>query len=255
MSLLAVPKRPRVRLNRPLWRQSLRDGLYNSLIDAWNCNEAAGNMAIRALGNHLSSTNTVGTAAGVSGHTGTARSFTRASSMELRLANAKLGRISPGTHDFTVSVWVYPTDVTGSGTFAGVWDPGINQREWILLWNVTGTRVNFDLSSAGSAATILVSGNFGAMSDDTWYHVLADYRASDGRMRLKVDNGTFDSDTHSGGIFQGSADFVVGARDASGTPGLFHDGRMGPLCMWHRLLTDQEQTLLYNGGLGWGYPF
>jgi hypothetical protein len=255
MSLLSVPTRPRSRFNRPLWRLSLRAGLYTGLIDAWNLNESSGNPAIGAMGNHLTDNNTVGTAAGVSAHSGTARLYASASSQQHTLANAKLGRISPGTHDFTISIWAYPTELGSARVFASVWEPGANQREWFLFWNAGSSRVNFQLSDDGSASSSLAGDVFGALSTDTWYHILCDYRASDGRYRLKINDGTADSGTHSDGIFQGSADLMVGARDNSGTPGAFHEGRLCLLGMWNRLLTGQEHTLLYNSGLGWRYPF
>jgi hypothetical protein len=257
MSLLAVPKRPRVRLNRPLWRQSLRDGLYNGLVDAWNLNEAAGNMAIGALGHHLTDNNTVATAAGVSAHTGNARAFTRTSSHRFSRANALIGRLSPGTHDFSGCYWVYPTeDSQGSYFHLGVHNPGSGKREWHIAYISGGTdRYRFTLSDDGAATDHLLANNYGAVSLNAWVFIIFDYRASDGRQRISGNNGTLDSQTHSGGVFQGTADFEVGGRTSSSTPGLFHDGRIGGFCFWDRLLTDQEHTLLYNGGVGWGYPF
>ena len=83
---------------------------------------------------------------------------------------------------------------------------------------------------------------------------MAWHDAASNTTNIQVNDGTVDSVSHSGGVYNGTADFALGALFI-GTPSYHFDGLVDEVGFWKRVLTSQERTDLYNSGSGLEYPF
>ena len=77
----------------------------------------------------------------------------------------------------------------------------------------------------------------------TWYHVAAVYDDVAGTAELFIDTASIGSDsvdTLGSGIYNGNADFMIGAVKNSGTPTLFFDGLIDEVRVWNDVRTPTE---------------
>jgi hypothetical protein len=142
---------------------------------------------------------------------------------------------------------VYPAVLDGSRQMIVTKDVNLS-REYALQIN-TSDKFSFVVSpSLVTDTTALVT--------NTWYHLVADYRASDNRIRLIVNDGTPVTTTGSSAATVGSTEFQLGARKFLGFEDPIANGsRIDEVGIWKRLLTSGEISDLYNGGSGLSYPF
>jgi hypothetical protein len=148
-------------------------------------------------------------------------------------------RLDP-VNGFTISVWFYPTGITGRHTIINKWSPG-------YLLRLNNSDLEFYLND-GSNQLISISG----ITTGSWYHVIAWYDPTAQRSYVQLNNGT---PVQSGAMFTplaGSASFSIGATDV-GTNPFF--GRIDEPGKWDRVLTGGERDDLWNGGSGLSYPF
>jgi hypothetical protein len=150
--------------------------------------------------------------------------------------------------NFTIACWVYLGTLDGSRQMIVSKDK-LTSREYLLFVDV-GNDFTFNLPGTGEVddATVL--------STATWYHLVADYRASDQRIRLIVNDGTPNETTGSSPATVGSTEFQVGARQYFTLENPIANGsRIDEVGIWKRLLTSGEISALYNSGSGLSYPF
>ena len=69
-------------------------------------------------------------------------------------------------------------------------------------------------------------------------------------MRLYVDNEATSATRTGGGAVVDDADFLLGTVSV-----LRVNGTLDAVGWWHRVLTDEEITELYNAGAGLEHPF
>lgn len=221
--------------------------LSDNLIAYYSLDEASGN-AIDAHGSN-DLTETGGTIASTTGKVGNCRDFEADDTEQFELAdNAAL---STGDIDFTIACWVKVE--AGSGTVFPVavskHSATAAQREYLLYFDTTANR--FALAVYVSTSQIdVVANNFGAVSQDTWYHLVAWHDSVNDLIGISVNAGTADTTLHSGGVNDGNAAFQIGAASAAS---LHWDGLIDEVGFWKRKLTAEEITWLYNGGAGRSY--
>lgn len=217
--------------------------LTDSLIAAWELDEASGNRSdSHSNGLTLTDNGTVGAATGLV--YGNAASFASASTEYLSRASESL--LQMGDIDFTIEAWVYPTDVTTNRQIVSK-DDETNGREYTLDLKPAAPR----LYIAGGAGSDLVEWG-SALSTNTWYHILASHKTSNSELRIRVNLGTPVTATASSAPPTGTAQFRIGAREYASAEG-YMEGRIGPVRIWKRLLTTDEETSLYNSGSGLAY--
>jgi hypothetical protein len=213
--------------------------LTDSLISAWELNEASGNALDSHSTNTLTDTNTVGSGTGLVYGTardfefGSAQYFTHASNSDLQC----------GDIDFTFEAWLkFENDVFYNAVFSKGSGSG---REYLLyrnqdasghlIWAVGGTQLD-------SGVTITAG---------TWYHAVCWYDATADQLGVAVDDGTPVTTSLSGGAAANTDDFRLGSAPDAG--GLHWDGLIGPVRFWKRVVTSGERTTLYNSGAGLAY--
>jgi hypothetical protein len=169
--------------------------------------------------------------------TASARSFASASSESLSIANANLGSLNPQDTDFTLSVWVYSTSLSGVKSFSGAWGANGN----FLLYS-NGTTLSWSVQNpSGTNATVSMA----SASTATWYHMVGTHSAGSDVIELYVD-----------GVSKGTAGLTGGARSVAGSfffgsddLGRYMDGRLQQGGFWTRVLTSAQVTELYNSGV------
>jgi hypothetical protein len=150
--------------------------------------------------------------------------------------------------DFTLTCWVYPAVLDGSRQMIVSKDTNAS-REYFLQIN-TSDNFSFVIGNSGLVTDSTV------LAINTWYHLVADYRASDKRIRLILNDGTPVTTTGSSAATVGTAEFQLGAREFLGFEDPISNGsRIDEVGIWKRLLTSGEISDLYNSGSGLSYPF
>jgi hypothetical protein len=93
-------------------------------------------------------------------------------------------------------------------------------------------------------------------ADLNWHYVIVWHDAAANTLSLQVDDGGVGTQA-TGGIFPALNPAIpvrIGARQYTGFQDYF-DGLIDDVGLWRRVLTAEERTALYNGGLGLAYPF
>jgi hypothetical protein len=220
--------------------------LTDNLVGYWNLNKTGGTYSDSVNGNNLTETGgTVNTAVGVVNN---AAALTGTSYLSVN-DNATL---STGDIDFTIGGWVYLTSKSANKGLFGKFTTTSNQREYLVYYDSGSDRFRFNVSSNGTAATILTANNGGAPSLNTWYYVVGWHDSVNNTLNIQVNNGTADSVSYSSGVFDGTTAFAIGAFNGAAN---ILSGRVDAVGLWKRVLTVGERTTLYNSGAGAEYPF
>jgi hypothetical protein len=150
--------------------------------------------------------------------------------------------------DFTIACWVYPAVLNGTRQMIVTKDVNAS-REYALQIN-TSDKFSFVIFPGGLVTDTT------ALVTNTWYFLVADYRASDKRIRFILNDGTPVTTTGSSAATVGSTEFQLGARKFLGFEDPIANGsRIDEVGIWKRLLTSGEISDLYNSGAGITYPF
>lgn len=171
--------------------------------------------------------------------------FQRATSHYFEIAdNAAL---STGDVDFTFAVWLRPDYLSGDLRIAR---KGLTSGtlEWTMYYRVANTRFTFGISNDGANLSVL-SGAQGPTYTvpGSWVFLVGWFDSVNNTINCQMNNTTVNSAAtgtnapvdRAGAVFLGRTDFGVSV-----------DGPMQHAAFWKRVLTAQERTFLYNGGLG-----
>tara|TARA_R110002167_G_scaffold226717_4_gene431948 strand:- start:240 stop:1088 length:849 start_codon:yes stop_codon:yes gene_type:complete len=215
-------------------------GLLIDIVASYRLDEISG-IRKDSSGNSrdLTDNNTVGS---VIGKVDRAADFTASNSEYFSLPNASLGGLSPGSADFTISAW-FNFKSMSQQFLAGVWKTsGAAHREWLLQLD-SSQQIHFFTSANGSSES---SVNTGALSADTWYHILVTHDNT-GNSRHIYLNGTSVANDSDVTVYQGGGDFQIGNTQNSTD---FINGYVDEFNFWTRVLTASEIASLYNNGNG-----
>ena len=187
-----------------------------------------------------------------------ARDF-EASSVE-RASIADNADMSVGDIDFTWAIWV---NLESKTTHRCVFEKGVDQlpgggvdMEYRLHYDVTADRFIFTVANNSAGASVNAN-NLGSPSTATWYFIVCEHDSVANELRIKVNDGTADTASWSGGSWDSGGFFFFGmqyytAVEANWIP---FDGLMDEALFWKRILTSGEHTELWNNGDGFPHPF
>ncbi len=242
--LAAQPMKPSD-LSYMVSTSSLRLGLAGY----WQLEEASGLRYDRSKnGNHLTSNNTVGQAAGKVGNCST---FASASTQYLNIASNATSNV--GGISFECAFWVMLTTKVANQAFVGTWE-NTAQRSWVVDYDLASDRFLFLVSGNGATNATAIANVFGSPATNTWYFIDVWHDLTTHTAGIKVNNGTADTTNVSVTVFTSSANFIVGALTVGGVKLLPLNGKVDELALWRRLLTASERTQLYNAGSGVTFP-
>lgn len=231
------------------WAAPVRAGLLTDLKAHWRLNEASSTRVDAHASNDLTDNNTV---TQNPGKLGDAAQFTNANSEFLSITdNADL---SMGDIDFSIAIWAYLDNKTTGQALLAKWVETSNS-EYMLRYDDGTDRLIFSVTSGGTDATRnnISATTFGSPPTATWMFIVAWHDAAGNTIKIQVDNGTADSTAHTGGVYDGTAAFKLGAINSPEV--ILLDARLDSVSIWKRVLTSGERTDLYNGGSGFDYPF
>ena len=174
-----------------------------------------------------------------------AAQFTAANSEYLSVAsNATL---QTGDIDFTVAGWFYESSTAPAGFNRGLANKTNNvgpDVEWVIYQVAATNQLIFRVDANGDAAgnVVVTFGSVPALA--TWHFVVAWHDSVGNTINIKVDNGTTATTAHATGLTAGASPFELGKWQAS-----YFDGREACWGFWKRVLTADELTWLYSGGV------
>lgn len=223
--------------------------LFTGLVSYWKLDETSGTRvdSVTATGNNLTAVNSPGYAAGVQGN---ATFFNIASLQCLSIAdNATL---KTGDADFTFCAWAYLSNNVQNYTILSKYQVTGNQREYSLVYNSSANRFRWIVSSTGANNITIDANNLGAPALNTWYFIVCWHDSVNNQIAIQVNNGTPNTLSWSGGVFVGTSNFLIGARDG---PADYWTGRIDEVLFSKRVYASDERTALYNSGSGTTHPF
>lgn len=216
----------------------------DNYVDGWKLDEASGNALSISGTNDFTDNNTVGSG---TGKINNARDFEAGSLEYFSLEdNAAL---SFGDEGCTFALWINAESLDTFRTLFSKDD--FTTREYALYYDVVTGKFSFFVTSDGTNGTLSeVKTTAASFSTATWYLAICTHDAAANEIAISINAGTPDTASHSGGIFDGTVDFLLGSG-----PGTYWDGLIDEFHVWRRVLTSDERTQLYNGGSGLAYPF
>lgn len=223
--------------------------LRYGLVDAWNCDEASGNLIGNYAGLTFTDTNTVGSAAGL---IGTSRLHVRASSEYFTRADDAI--FSPGDVDWWWAGWLYRNSIGVTQDFIS--KTAASNSEYTLELT-SGNLLRLYVSGDGTANTTLSNANQ-TITDAVWTFFLAWHDSVANTINSRVNHGTVASAAHTTGTFNGTAALTIGRHTSAGQ---HYDGRLDCLAFGKApplgltALADELSSFLYNGGAGRAWPW
>ncbi|MBR0960891.1 LamG-like jellyroll fold domain-containing protein [Bradyrhizobium japonicum] len=214
-----------------------------SLVSYWKLDESSGNASDSAGSNALTPQ---GSATYATGKINNAGSTAHSGSAGYFLKTSPSGLYPTG--DFTVQAWLNPaSNITSysSGSLFGIL--GVSGQQYRFWWrNVGGVAT---LVGAPGSGSLSVAQSF---TPGTWYHFVAVYTASSGKLEFFI-NGTSIGSSTGNSVGTPSGDFFVG-NNFNSEIGNDWDGKIDEVAVWNRALSPTEISQLYNGGSGLAYP-
>ncbi len=229
--------------------------LLTDLISAWELSESSSPRLDFNDGNDLTS-NYLTTDIG----TGTGLVYALAANLENSTALTKQSfscasnaSLQTGDINFSIEAWInlasFPSAaVPVIGKTNDIGSPSVSEYG---LFGVSGAYFIWRISN-GSAFTDLNATNFGAPVTSSWTQVIASHDATNNVLRIRVNNGTANTSSYSGGGTTNSSPLRLG-HDGSVGDARFVNGLMGPVRFWKKVLTTDEEDELWNGGAGLPY--
>lgn len=219
------------------------NGLLTGLVPFWKLDEASGNGVDSNSSITLTDNNTV------TSNTGQvyalAREFTAPSSESLS-ATDPAGISFSGNQDFTIAVWWYMASNTVFNAVLCKASSGSPANREYSMFHENTYGMIFGISN-GTTMSEAASGS--NLSAGAWHFAIGWHDSTLDTANVQVDGGSVVSVAHSAGVQDASKDFYIGSIGA----GDYFSGRVGPACIWNRILTSDQRTALWNSGAGLAY--
>jgi hypothetical protein len=208
------------------------------LVSLWLLEEASGARADAVGSNDLTDNNTVGQSTADPKEGDACADFEAGNSEYLSITDAAQAGLGV-TGNLTICGWAKPETNGVNGALAAKYTAGGDQRSYALYLSSTGS-ARAILSGDGSA-TVTAESPGSQWSAGTWIHVAVVYDGTDIRVYLDgalASNGASNPATYSGGIYNSSAAFNIGAWNAGAS--LWFDGLLDEMAVFDRALSADE---------------
>lgn len=218
--------------------------LADNLVAYWPCDEASGDLLDAHGANDLTDNNGVSSA---TGKVGNARDFEVSNSHRFTLADN--ADVSLGDIDCTICLWFNAESFDTSFPVMLAKDDTSSPEYRLWLSSNTPTWTVWS-SGGGMGRTDVAWGS--SVSTGTWYFVAVKHDAAANEIGISLNGGSWVTTGHSGGIQNGTCNFVVGNRASFD---LNWDGLLDEIGLWKRVLSLAEVQDLYNSGSGRNYAY
>lgn len=232
--------------------------LLTKMVSFFNFNEGGTGDAIDAIGaNNLTQVNSPGSTTGLIRD---CRAYSAGSNQYFTNASSTI--LGPATLDsFCFAGWIYPGAFSGVTQFVVLTKDGGASGIGVRLFNRQVAGVNtlsWGVGNGVSEALINFSSGGYVANAWYWYYAYCDAVAAEIGLRVRDAANTFNTLTGPTAMGFTPADGVLGEFTFGSYAGSHASpltGRTDATGCWNRLLTDKEQTDLYNSGAGKEYPF
>jgi hypothetical protein len=168
-----------------------------------------------------------------------------------------LGTGNGSNQAFSVWLNVYLNNKTATQSLLSMRGSAFNETTVAIQYFQTSDRLRAVMgNTAGSAATTNTGNTHGSPAVSTWLSVYFEYDAvigaSNGTARISINNGAFDTSSHSNGTYASAPNFSIGKAAQGNTE--FSNARIDRVFGWKRKLTTTERTFLHTN-TSIGYPF
>lgn len=228
------------------------DPTLKYLLEAyWPLNESSGNaLDVGPNGLDLVDHNTVGYAAGSGGLSAGARDFESGNSEYFDHTDASNFHLGSG--DVMFAAWVQFESLAGATGYQAIItkNDGGTGNEYSLYYDNTSHYITLAISTNGTSWTFLSASTYGTVSINTPIFIVAGRLAS-GLAFIRINNGPYQYTSVGTPYGSGTAPFRIG-NDTSNN---YFDGLISRVGFWKgRILSEEEQALLYGSGAGWDWP-
>jgi hypothetical protein len=177
--------------------------------------------------------------------------FVAASSQFASLTNMSSLQVG-NTDDFTIAGWANMVSAAATGTLCAKGDAS-NNSEYFLFYNA-GVGWRFRVHSVASSATVSNTTG-GVRTGGMWDFIVAWHDQAANTINIAINGGATDSASKGAiSITASTGSFRMGSTQTGGVNGSFFDGRLDCVGFWKgRVLSADDRTRLYNGGVGMAY--
>lgn len=160
--------------------------------------------------------------------------------------------LSAGDTDFTIALWCYATSLTAyAGRLFSKRQAATNGC-YDLYHNPVIKRFELDIRDASGTSVQVNATNHGEVSTGTWYHVVAWHNSTANTLNIAVNNGTPNS-WPTGAVVPNDSTAQLRIGDLQQTGSREWLGYIDEVGFWRRVLSADDRTALYNGGVGLAY--
>lgn len=211
--------------------------ITDGLVSFWGLNEASGTRVDGVGDNDLSvSGSSVGNAAG---KVDSAAQFQSGTTGRLEIANNSSFNMNGG--DFSISVWAYLDNRTGTQVFASKYGSG----GYAVYYEPLDSAFLFSTYAGGGLTKAM---SLGQPSTGTWYHIVGVHDSVANTNTIRINDQYENVNTSVTDQPDNSGPFVIGGFGSGGQ--FIANGRVDAVGLWNRKLTSGEITALYNDGDG-----
>lgn len=171
-------------------------------------------------------------------------SLSSASSQHASITDASQTGLE-GMTDLSIEAWIKVSSIGVFHTIVSKYDTGISANRAYRFFIDTSNKLNLNWSDGSIFAGEITNNDVFSDKLNKWVHVSATIDTSTSTAKIYINGGVVSSTQNSSGagitsIGTGGATFRIGARDSSGTPGLFLDGKVKNVRVFSDVRTDSE---------------
>lgn len=182
-----------------------------------------------------------------SGYAGTSRDFELDDSEYLAIADGGVLDINGADQSVSFCMWVKFETWAASVRIGGKKATSQVQYYFGTTGAVPNVYFQFAVSADGTAEASAYNSGL-SISTGTWYHLAGVYNDTDVRLYVngELSSSANNPTAHTGGIFNGSAEFRIGATP---TPSGYFDGLLDEVIVFNRALSAAEILDIYTNGI------
>lgn len=205
---------------------------------------------LSGFGNHLTNNGASGVAGIVGSGIATSKSDTNYMSIPV------VGTpFRPGNTNWSMAFWArIRTKDPSVNRFITQYNANGNLRAFLTFYLDSTDRFGFFVSGDGLTSTSVDANNFGSPTTGEWAWIFVWHDAFNDEIGIQINDTEPDVVDWDGGTFASSPEpLVVGAL--LNTSQQYSDTDYDEFGFWHRILTPQERSDIYNAGIGNAFPF
>ncbi len=142
--------------------------------------------------------------------------------------------------DFTISLWLYPTDVGTATNIISNWWFAVNDRSLQVFYTGSG-ELTIAISDDGSSSSVLSTSLI--LTQDVWNFIQVSYNS--GIVSASIDDGSIWSDSFTGPLHDSGRDWYIGANNS----GIVDTSlSLASIKFFDSKRSVSQITEIYNGG-------